>query len=1090
MELGEIIKDLGMEHLRETTARGIIVHIEKWRKGKQSTAKRRWIFELLQNALDTAKDRDTHDVQVVVETDEKRVIFRHNAGFFTPKEINMLIRSGSSKPYSKDSHLTGRFGSGFLVTHILARQVRVLGVLKREKEYFQFDVLLNRQSDDPALLAKRTDESYSQLSKITKIVRPPEFMTEYIYEVSDELGKDAIKVAIRELKKSIPFLFSFNNISEIRVNGTSFTKTKVNEPNYEKVTVGGQYVYLRGDDSLRIGILLNESKIADLTGYPNIFISLPLTATSDYMKIPFIINSPSIIPTDDRDSLLDEDINNKLIESAFSLFLELCKDLSEENDLKDYFQLINFSLIKQEEASQKPIFRLINNQIREILSRLTTEVPLVETSEGKMTIQDTSFPILRIWKDRKEIMSKKHYKKFYLILSQVKNNLPKERIVEEWSQAIIAIEKLLPNNYLYTLNNLIEWLKEFITEGSNNYKPRDEFENHFGITNAKTFLLELFDLVDDLYQGNQIDSPEFIDYLLLAQDDTIDAHVWGDENSILHREEGLTQEFKDIITKVGYDIRQYLIDQEFLGYKVIQDLVRETLNPEKSITTVINNHMIKDEKIEEWDETIEGWVELFHWCILNYGLRENFPIITKNNLRVKLDDMERGCIFPPFEVIGLNSKYEKLFRQRRIMNGNYFKSEKEKRSVEKFGELKVIISSLPSLKSETTLVHSKLRSILLDPEDIELPKHNIVTTHDLCGISYIPFWDEVKQKGSENKKHARLFIEFLLEIVMETDEPSFHECRVKCSCSTKSHSIIPLEWLARLKTEKWVPTDITTEGKETTVLMTASYENIRRLFPENGLDELIKSHTSRVGVLFPHFGFDALNLKIKLYSLNAGVSENDTRDRIAKIVDIDAELFAEIVDFIEDTNDVEGLRQAMSKLQEKKEKNLLKEINKQIGENLEYVIREIISKYGFKVTPIYIGGDMEIWPDSEEGWDSGRYEIESLILEIKFTSGTRVHLTKTQSESSRNKRGQFFVLVVENAQDLRQQLYELEDDKIEEQLIEIIIENSHIIGALHEKLGSLPNLEEVEPDIHGYWLKKKLWSKAENLDKWIQHHFR
>lgn len=52
-----------------------------------------------------------------------------------------------------------------------------------------------------------------------------------------------------------------------------------------------------------------------------------------------------------------------------------------------------------------------------------------------------------------------------------------------------------------------------------------------------------------------------------------------------------------------------------------------------------------------------------------------------------------------------------------------------------------------------------------------------------------------------------------------------------------------------------------------------------------------------------------------------------------------------------------------------------------------------------------------------------------------------------------------------------------------------IIKNSYIVEDIYQKLGSFPNLDEIEPDIHGYWVKRKLWGNKPDVLKWINYKF-
>jgi len=169
----------------------------------------------------------------------------------------------------------------------------------------------------------------------------------------------------------------------------------------------------------------------------------------------------------------------------------------------------------------------------------------------------------------------------------------------------------------------------------------------------------------------------------------------------------------------------------------------------------------------------------------------------------------------------------------------------------------------------------------------------------------------------------------------------------------------------------------------------------------------------------------------------------------------------------------------------------LKKNNRQIGENVELIIKKILCNNGCNVKTIYVGGDLEIWPNEYPGWDSGHIIISSKItVEIKFTIGSKVHLTKRQSETARLQKSGYIVLVVNGDRGLRELLnVDIDEDSISDELITAIKHNSHVVTNLYEKLGELPNPKEIELDLHGYWLKKALWENQENIVTWLENEF-
>lgn len=62
--LGDKAKEVAIEHVKQKAARDILNGIKEWRSNRISTAKRRWLFELIQNAVDTAKARKNNTLKI------------------------------------------------------------------------------------------------------------------------------------------------------------------------------------------------------------------------------------------------------------------------------------------------------------------------------------------------------------------------------------------------------------------------------------------------------------------------------------------------------------------------------------------------------------------------------------------------------------------------------------------------------------------------------------------------------------------------------------------------------------------------------------------------------------------------------------------------------------------------------------------------------------------------------------------------------------------------------------------------------------------------------------------------------------------
>src|SRR5205814_7069377 len=114
----------------------------------------RWVWELVQNARGVAGSQNDLAIEFAVEGDHLR--FRHNGALFRDREIAHLILHGSTKHDPRD---IGKFGSGFITTHLISRRVRVRGSLVDGRT---FDFELNREGKDATELREAMKRSKEQ----------------------------------------------------------------------------------------------------------------------------------------------------------------------------------------------------------------------------------------------------------------------------------------------------------------------------------------------------------------------------------------------------------------------------------------------------------------------------------------------------------------------------------------------------------------------------------------------------------------------------------------------------------------------------------------------------------------------------------------------------------------------------------------------------------------------------------------------------------------------------------------------------------------------------------------------------------------
>jgi hypothetical protein len=197
--------------------KGIALHIRTKVLGARSdpdASSRRWPFELIQNAHDAGTRPGHEGISLSFRLTDGVLRFEHDAAPFTMDEFAALLTGGSSKDFMS-TETTGRFGTGFLVTHVLSEQVEVSGILEVDGSYRAFEVDLDRPNDEGLLLQNVQDSQKSLMHTrlIENLDQEPTACFEYV--VDDEkiaaTGLDA-------LEQSLPHLFATcRRLGEIRI---------------------------------------------------------------------------------------------------------------------------------------------------------------------------------------------------------------------------------------------------------------------------------------------------------------------------------------------------------------------------------------------------------------------------------------------------------------------------------------------------------------------------------------------------------------------------------------------------------------------------------------------------------------------------------------------------------------------------------------------------------------------------------------------------------------------------------------------------------------------------------------------------------
>jgi hypothetical protein len=195
-------KKVREQRLGKNDARRIRAERDKARS-PTSGAARRWPFELLQNAHDPGPRDSFGFVDVCFTAGDNSLDFQHNGRPFTTEDLAALLSGGSNKEYDA-TDTTGRFGTGFLVTHVLSPIIKLTGIVSDETYIEQFDIHLDRSGDESAILLN-TKEAEASIDAAQAVDQLDDHWTaDFRYPMVNQL---ALRTGIDALHHCAPFLF-------------------------------------------------------------------------------------------------------------------------------------------------------------------------------------------------------------------------------------------------------------------------------------------------------------------------------------------------------------------------------------------------------------------------------------------------------------------------------------------------------------------------------------------------------------------------------------------------------------------------------------------------------------------------------------------------------------------------------------------------------------------------------------------------------------------------------------------------------------------------------------------------------------------
>lgn len=377
-------------------------------RGDTHGAGARWPFELTQNAHDPGARDGKTGVDIEVAFDGHTVSYEHDGKPFMMQDLAALLSGGSSKDFDS-TETTGRFGTGFFVTHVLSLQISFTGVLEAEGGPEEVSILLNRAGDEKDIF-ENTTHCYEAIEAASKLGALDSHKTaRFLYQTDNP---EAARLGIATFCGALPYLYgTCEHLGTVRLSdGSGGSSRFVPEAAIEQEFLGlhlrvRRFTLTEGDgvprrlSAVRLrrrfdsssSLLAVTQQAGDRwqlrvppAGFPRIFCRFPVNA-SDFLPINAIIDGRFDL-RQERDRVLMKDGDREQIAEALGL-LPMLVQLALEEGWVEGHKLARVGMpdraFGESLEEQKELRDWWQSNLSSVAQAMAV-MPIIQTSKGPM----------------------------------------------------------------------------------------------------------------------------------------------------------------------------------------------------------------------------------------------------------------------------------------------------------------------------------------------------------------------------------------------------------------------------------------------------------------------------------------------------------------------------------------------------------------------------------------------------------------------------------------------------------------------------------------------------------------------------------
>lgn len=983
-------------------ARRILTRVLEARDAPQVSAAR-WPFELLQNAIDSGPRDGREVVEYRLQWDGAQLVVEHDGKPFAMDELAALLSGGSSKDFESE-RTTGRFGTGFLVTHVLSVQTVVAGVLTVGSSFERFELLLDRSGSEEDILRniERCNDAVRSATRVEAL--DDVWSASFSYRVTEAA---VVTRGVTSLRSALPYVYGTSPmLGEVRLRGADGQEElwrpgpvvviderdglyrqhrDIEVRDSERRTTYRVIRFSLDEQSAALVLLVEDGdtwRVVPLEPeQPRVYRQYPLRL-STFLPTTFVIDG-RFEPDQERAKVLMTDKDRAALDSAFQAAARGVAEVVEAGHVGP--ELLGFARrveggFESEDSTETDYW---NNALRDFAAEVA-KVEIVRSRDrslpatGGERVADFIVPRFTLT----SLTDETTMERLHPLADRVRSLDPPVADLSEtwtlitngWHDLGVSLNRLAVSDLASSVSDGVTDLSDLDVEGD----PLD-------------WLARFIDIVGECWTNRGGVDTAALDGLLPDQRGVVR------NADRLRRDSGIDDALKDVAERAGLDPRSSLLSAELTALADgvgahASEALRLAIPEERGRADVVRlvlDHLRKalpeGPFADERHHLVQLTADVLRYLWATGGVAEapvahEVPLLSRD--RIVHWSVERQLV-PPVELWPEAAQpFAIAYPPNRVL-ADVYADEDVTGPLVAWGmsHAGLLVTARPS-----ELRDQRLAAIAMD----EHVDDAVVRDAQVSQIALLQ--PELLNRCQEELELARALLGFVLCFVAQSDDSwrTVQTVNARRKGSDVTIAIRPALWLADIRSKAWVPI-ASDEQRPSKAIADAA--TLRSLLDPAWLE----GNESAVELLTTCFGFDELDLRL------LGIPEDvqqAVRHDLARVLEAggtDPSFYANLADQVEQRQirerDVNRLRR--------------------LGLAVQDAVRCALESHGVVADFVDCGFDFEVYVDAPLEDSSLELTVGRYLVEVKATSYGPVRLTPMQAQTSAREPERFALCVVD-----------------------------------------------------------------------------